>query len=131
MKRVDEPSNATGMPMIGPRNAITLQSSKTNLLDGTEIFLLEPCWKAFRRASTGRCAQAARTVSAQTGVGMVRHTPKACIGAINAIKSNQAMRSFFSIALTCFEDHRGHESAGTSLDQETRRKQEARLSDDS
>jgi hypothetical protein len=87
MKRAGERSNATGMPMIGPRNAITLQSSKTNLLDGTEIFLPEPCWKAFRDAGARSCAGRVRTVSAQKSVSMVRHTPKTCIDAINAIKS--------------------------------------------
>ncbi|MDR5824126.1 MULTISPECIES: hypothetical protein [unclassified Caballeronia] len=94
MQRVDGSSNATGMPMIGPRNAITLQSSKTNLLDGTEKFLPEPCWKGFIDASGRRCVDGVRTISAQTGVSMVRRTPKTCIDAINAIKSNLPMRSF-------------------------------------
>ncbi|MDR5782860.1 hypothetical protein QCE63_25980 [Caballeronia sp. LZ065] len=102
-QRADELSIATGMPMIGPRNAITLQSSKTNLLDGTENILPEPCWRAFREASREPRAEAARTISAQTGVGMVRRTPKACIDAINAIKSNPAIRSF---PFDCFDMQR-------------------------
>jgi hypothetical protein len=78
-------SNATDMPMIGPRNAITLQSSKTNALAGRENFSSKPCGKGFFAFYRACSRLRVRTISAHVRVGVVRITLKTCIDAINAI----------------------------------------------
>ncbi|WP_198399427.1 hypothetical protein [Caballeronia calidae] len=114
--------------MIGPQNAITMQSSKTNLHARREKFSCKPLRTGFRRDAREPCTSDARTLSARRSLYMVRGTPKLCIDAINAIKCDQRMRSLF-FRLICHakvnrshsEDGRSHESAGASLDQKTRR----------
>ncbi|WP_277189028.1 hypothetical protein [Caballeronia sp. BR00000012568055] len=79
--------------MIGPQNAITLQSSKTNLLDGYQNFLFEPCSKGFSDFYSAWRFARSRTVSAHVRVRVVRVTLKPCIDAINAIKLHRHLRS--------------------------------------
>jgi DNA-binding transcriptional MocR family regulator len=71
--------------MIGPRNAITLQSSKTNALAGRENFSSKPCGKGFFAFYRACSRLRVRTISAHVRVGVVRITLKTCIDAINAI----------------------------------------------
>jgi hypothetical protein len=72
--------------MIGPRNAITLQSSKTNLRARHKKISFKPPGKGYRRDARKPRTRNARTLSAQESLRVVRGTPKPCIDAINAIR---------------------------------------------
>jgi hypothetical protein len=83
-----------GVPMIGPENAITLQSFKLRLSEGPEKFFAESilagfsAYRAFRlRTSAARSAGAFR-------LSMVHCTPKSCIKPINAINHKIEIRSY-------------------------------------
>ncbi|WP_129572092.1 hypothetical protein [Caballeronia glathei] len=89
------PLNATDMPMIGPLNAITLQSSKTRVRSGAEKIFAKPYATAVRRRCTLPAPTPGRTFSAHVRVRLVRGTPKPCIDAINAINAPECARYVF------------------------------------
>jgi hypothetical protein len=76
------------MPITGPQNAITFQSSKAEVARRTEKFLRRPAAAGGRPfQAIGRGARRAPGVRAATfcRAPMVRGTPKPCIEPINAI----------------------------------------------
>jgi hypothetical protein len=77
--------------MIGPQNAITLQSSKTNALAGDENFSHAPYAAGDATLLSARAFEWTRTLSAHPRVRVVRDTPNACIEAINAIKLRETI----------------------------------------
>jgi hypothetical protein len=87
----DARSYASDMPMIGPQNAITLQSSKPKARSRHENFFAQPCAAGFAALLSANACWRVRTVSAQRRVRVVRDTPNACIEAINAIKLRETI----------------------------------------
>jgi hypothetical protein len=76
------------MPITGPQNAITFQSSKAEVARRTENFLRRPAQARGRpfqamRQGAGRAPRP--RAAAFCRAAMVRDTPKPCIDPINAI----------------------------------------------